>query len=153
MAEPRFGKARLLHGQGVHEGLDVGAGKCRRAFAHVCADFCVCVMCSMKEVDEMDGSNRQGVGKVEAALQQIRQQMPETYRAIQAQAGRIGNEAYRVVRRAAAGQPNLFWAVERGFVVGTPFTKDHEVMQAALAGVALGSGFVIVWGGEGARGA
>lgn len=48
--------------------------------------------------------------------------MPETYRAIQAKAGKIGNEAYALVKRGLRGEPNCFWASERGMVMGTPFT-------------------------------
>jgi hypothetical protein len=42
------------------------------------------------------------------------------------------------VRRGMAGEPGWFWAMEAGYVVGTPFSADAELMRALALGVAMG---------------
>ena len=66
--------------------------------------------------------------------QQIKDHMPETYKAIQEKAGKIGNEAYRLVRSGLAGKPNKFYAMERGWICGTPFDLP-DVTSAQPTGV------------------
>lgn len=83
---------------------------------------------------------------VEERVQGIKQHMPETYKAIQAKAEEIGREAYAFVRRGVAGQPNMFYAVERGFVVGTPFTLADLNAEVAKNMVMFGVKFLIMWG-------
>lgn len=97
----------------------------------------------------MDGSRRDGQQQqvdIEAQVRDIKARMPETYKSIQAKAGLIGRDAYGYVRRSLAGQPNLFYAVERGHVVGTPFTLTDITADVALAMVAFGVGSLVMWG-------
>lgn len=96
----------------------------------------------------MDGSKeRTGPrGDVEKQVREIKEHMPETYKAIQAKAGEIGREAYAFVRRGAAGQPNNFYAIERGRVVGTPFSLPDITADVAQCMVAFGARFVVMWG-------
>jgi len=82
---------------------------------------------------------------VEAELLTIKERMPDTYRAIQAKAGEIGKAAYGYVRRSLAGQPNLFYAVERGRVVGTPFAQAGITADAAQLMVAFGCRALVMW--------
>lgn len=96
----------------------------------------------------MDGSTSKRVGPqvdVEARVRQIKDHMPEVYRAIQDKAEDIGREAYAMVRRAIAGQPNTFYAFERGYVVGTPFSKHDITADLAMAMVAFGTTYAVVW--------
>lgn len=95
----------------------------------------------------MDGSLQQPgpQGDVEAALREIKTQMPDTYRSIQAKAGEIGKVAYGYVRRACAGQPNLFYAIERGRVAGTPFDKSDITADVAQCMVAFKCKSVVIW--------
>lgn len=74
--------------------------------------------------------------EVTEKLATIRQHMPETYRAIKAREKGViedhdgqrvvvvpayGTDIYALVRRGLRGEPNCFWAMERGYVMGTPF--------------------------------
>lgn len=83
---------------------------------------CVSVMLYIKRVDGMDGN-------VEKQLATIKGQMPDTYAEIQRAAKAAGKGVYAVVRAGLRGEPNAFWACERGHVVGTPFE-----MRPAVAG-------------------
>ena len=91
----------------------------------------------------MDGSNRQI--DVSAQIEEIKARMPETYRAIQAKAQEIGNEAFRLVRRGLRGEPNCFYAVERGFVKGAPFKHAQLSAEVAQQIVQFGCGFLVMW--------
>ena len=73
--------------------------------------------------------------------------MPKTYAAIQAQAtGALGREAFALVRRALKGQPNCFYAIEGGHVVGTPFVDMAATLQEVVTlGLMFGIGFMVVW--------
>lgn len=100
----------------------------------------------------MDGPTGQQVD-VKARTDEIRANMPETYRAIKAKAELIGNQAYELVRAGIRGKPNCFYAIERGWVVGTPF--DLPGVQAELARliVQFGCTYLIMWAPEVAKGA
>ncbi|MFN7725167.1 MAG: hypothetical protein ACK5QH_08870 [Rubrivivax sp.] len=87
-----------------------------------------------------------GSDEVQQHLQEIRAYMPETYQAIQAKAGEIGRLAYQLVRRGLRGQPNSFWAMERGWVKGTPFSLPEIQPDVALAMVQFGSAYVCIFG-------
>ena len=67
---------------------------------------------------------------VEAKLAEIRDRMPSVYRAVQEAAKARGNQVYAWVRAGLRGEPDRFYAIERGRVVGTPFC------QAVMADVA-----------------
>lgn len=87
---------------------------------------------------------------VEAAVATIKAQMPATYASIQAKAAELGPAAFAMVRRSLKGAPNLFWAMERGHVMGTPFSADHPIAaDVAQALVQFGAGSVVIWGQEG----
>lgn len=82
---------------------------------------------------------------VQAKTDQIKQFMPETYKAIQAKAQQIGNKAYHLVRRGLAGEPNCFWAMEAGHVVGTPFTLTEVQRDTAWAMVSFGCAYACIF--------
>lgn len=58
---------------------------------------------------------------VEAEIAVIKTKMPQVYDMIKEKAKDIGNEAFVLVRKGLRGEPNCFYAFERGYVVGTPF--------------------------------
>lgn len=79
-------------------------------------------------------------------LQTIKTRMPNVYRAIQAKAADIGDEAYSLVRRGLAGQAGCFYALEGGHVVGTVFGRqDPRMHQLAEFLVFFGSAHVCIW--------
>ena len=75
---------------------------------------------------------------VQQKIDQIKQSMPETYKAIQAKAKVIGNDAYLLVRRGLRGEANCFWAMEGGLVMGTPFNLPDTQRDVAWAMVCFG---------------
>lgn len=79
-----------------------------------------------------------------AGIALIKTHMPQTYAAIQDKAAEVGNVAYQWVRQACNGQPNRFYAVEAGHVVGTPFDQAVTADLAALM-VQFGCGFLVLW--------
>lgn len=95
----------------------------------------------------MDGSNSRQANQVdvEAEIRRIKQSMPQTYRAIQAKAEEIGRQAYAMVRRGIGGEPNTFYAIEAGFVVGTPFAVGEISAEVARWMVAFSTSSVIIW--------
>lgn len=107
----------------------------------------------------MDGSNQQQgpqvddrKGYVDAQLAVLKQHMPDTYREIQAKAAAIGKPAYNFVRRGIAGQPNMFYAMERGVVMGTPFDLPGVSEEIARLIVQFGCTFLIMWAPEAQQG-
>jgi hypothetical protein len=85
--------------------------------------------------------------------QQIKHHMPETYKAIQVKAGEVGNVAYKCVRQGLGspykkGEPNKFYAVEGGFVAGTPFNLPGVQEEVARLIVQYGCDFLIMWAPE-----
>lgn len=91
-------------------------------------------------------------------LQTIKTKMPRTYEAIQKKAAEIGRQAYAMVRRSIAGEANLFWAMEAGHVVGTPFSSESPIAaDVAQLMVTTSCSRVTLWAlvaaeGEGASG-
>lgn len=75
---------------------------------------------------------------VAASIQEIKQHMPETYKSIQAKAAEIGNDVYVLVRRGLRGEPNCFWAMERGHIKGTLFDMPDVQRDVAWAMVGFG---------------
>lgn len=90
----------------------------------------------------------QAQAQIDAQLKVIKDHMPETYKAIQEKAGLIGNTAFNFVRRGVAGQPNKFYALERGRVVGTPFDLPGVADEVARVIVQFGVTFMIMWAPE-----
>lgn len=89
---------------------------------------------------------------VQATIRLIQQQMPQTYADIQRRAQQDGNEVYAWVRRAIKGEPNCFWAVERGHVVGTPFNAPDVQADVARLMVVYGCAHLVMWPPVGAPG-
>ncbi len=89
---------------------------------------------------------------VQARLQEIKAHMPETYKAIQAKSDAIGKAAFGHVRRGVAGEPNRFYAVERGRVVGTPFNLPGVQDELARVILQWGCDFLIMWAPEAQEG-
>ncbi|MFD1709076.1 hypothetical protein FVQ98_14590 [Ottowia sp. GY511] len=84
---------------------------------------------------------------VAKGLATIKAHMPQTYADIQAKAkGSLGNEAFALVRRSLRGEPNCFYAIEGGHVVGAPFMDMAANLEEVITlGLAFGIGFMIVW--------
>lgn len=82
---------------------------------------------------------------VEAQVEQIRRQMPETYAAIRERAATHGNDTFALVRRALRGEPGCFYAVEAGHVVGTPFECRDVTDEVAGLMVRFGCTFLVMW--------
>jgi len=82
---------------------------------------------------------------VQDQIAQIKQYMPETYRSIQAKAEAIGKPAFGLVRRGLRGEANCFWAMERGRVVGTPFSLTEVSRDVAQYMVTFGCTYVCIW--------
>jgi len=87
-------------------------------------------------------------GSTEQQIALIKARMPETYASIQAQAQRIGKAAYALVRRGLRGEPNCWWAMERGLVMGTPFTLPDVSADVASTMVRWGASYVCIWAQE-----
>lgn len=73
--------------------------------------------------------------------------MPETYKAIveRAKDTDLGRQAYALVRRGLRGEPNCFYAIEAGRVVGTPFNVQDVNAELARYMVQFGCSFLIMW--------
>lgn len=84
--------------------------------------------------------------EVQQHIAEIKAHMPETYKAIQGKAGEIGRRAYELVRKGLRGERNRFWAMERGWVKGTPFNLPEIQPDVALALVQFGSAYVCIFG-------
>ena len=128
--------------------LQMWAQGCVRMRASARASLCVVCVISSERVDGMDGQV-----DIEARVREIKTHMPQTYRSIQAKATEIGREAYAMVRRAIGGQPNLFYAVECGHVVGTPFSLRDITADVAQGMVMFNTRSVVLWGNVPAKGA
>jgi hypothetical protein len=68
----------------------------------------------------------------------IKTQMPMVYGAIQDKAQQIGKDAFALVRKGLRGEPNTFYAFERGYVVGTPFSHGRSPRTSWRVDGALG---------------
>ena len=90
--------------------------------------------------------------EIEAVIQTIKAHMPKTYLAIQDKAEVVGRVAFTLVRQAIKGQPNCFWAMEAGHVVGTPFQAPGIADDVARLMVTQGAGFAVIWGEQAIEG-
>lgn len=82
--------------------------------------------------------------RVAAKIAEITNNMPETYKAIQARAAAGASDTFNLVRRGLRGESNCFYALERGRVVGAPF--DHPVMDEVAANmVQWGCSYVCIF--------
>lgn len=84
--------------------------------------------------------------EVEHQIGEIKAHMPETYKTIQAKAQEIGKQAYALVRAGLRGEPNRFFAMERGLVMGTPFNLLGLQEEAAVQMVRWGCAYVCIFG-------
>lgn len=82
---------------------------------------------------------------VEDQIAEIKRNMPETYKAIQDKSQTIGKSAYSLVRKGLRGEPNCFYAFERGRVVGTPFALPDVTNYIAGKMVQFGVAYVCIW--------
>lgn len=82
---------------------------------------------------------------IEKQIGEIKQYMPETYKAIQDKAAKVGNTAYALVKRALRGEPNCFWAMEAGRVMGTPFNQGDIQREVAQYMVGFGCVYVCIF--------
>lgn len=85
---------------------------------------------------------------VDQQIANIKAHMPETYKSIQAKAAETGKAAFGIVRRGLRGEPNCFYAFERGHVVGTPFNQTDVMPTTAFYMVAFGCCHIVLWAGE-----
>lgn len=82
--------------------------------------------------------------RVAAKIEEIKGFMPETYKSIQARAAAGESDTFNLVRRGLRGEPNCFYALERGRVVGAPF--NHPVMDEVAANmVQWGCSYVCIF--------
>ena len=96
----------------------------------------------MSEQQSQDGMK----ALVDQRLQVIKSRMPNVRQAIEDRAALIGNEAFALVRRGLRGEPGCFYALEGGYVVGTPFgEKDPRMVQVAQFLVRFGSAHVCIF--------
>jgi hypothetical protein len=99
-------------------------------------------------MDTMDtGHPANPADKVTEGLHVIKTQMPMVYGAIQDKAQEIGKDAFALVRRGLRGEPNTFYAFERGYVVGTPFSTGPITDELAGYLVRFGCAFVCIFKG------
>lgn len=84
---------------------------------------------------------------VERVRQLIKTQMPETYKAIVARSADadLGRQAFALVTRGIKGEPNCFYAMERGHVVGAPFELPNVTAELARTIVQFGCTFMVMW--------
>ncbi len=88
-------------------------------------------------MDSMDTSRP--TVDVEAKVAEIKAYMPNVYASIQEKARHIGGQAYELVRRGLRGEPDCFYAIEGGRVVGTAFDAKHpDIAITTLSMVDLG---------------
>jgi hypothetical protein len=83
--------------------------------------------------------------EVEAVIATIKARMPETYKSIKAKAEALGPATFGLVRAGIKGQPNCFYAFERGHVVGTPFNVTEIARDVAQLMVTLGVEHAVIW--------
>lgn len=86
-------------------------------------------------------------------IELIKTKMPTLYKAIQAKAAEVGNQAYVLVRKGLRGEPNCFYAFERGHVVGSPFSIPGVNAEIAKYMVQFGVGYCCIWPMEVSNGA
>lgn len=85
--------------------------------------------------------------QVEADIATIRQHMPETLKSIRSKSEVMGSGAFALVRRGLRGEPGCFYAMERGWVMGTPFAEDSGInADLARRMVVFGVSHFIIWG-------
>lgn len=75
-------------------------------------------------------------------VESLRDKMPETAKWVAAHREALGKEWVNdCIRRAQAGEPGLFYAMEAGHVLGTPFPATHPVHAWQQYAVMVGTKF------------
>lgn len=71
--------------------------------------------------------------------------MPRVWEAIEARREEFGaDHVADCIRRGMAGEPDWFYAFERGHVVGTPFTCDPALTEFIGLAAVIGGRYVFV---------
>jgi len=77
-----------------------------------------------------------------AARVDLRQHMPETAKWVDQKRQELGAEFVNgCIRRALKGEPGLFYALERGHVLGTPFPATHPIADSQTYAITMGCSF------------
>lgn len=84
--------------------------------------------------------------EVQQHIAEIRTHMPDTYDMIQREAQARGRMVFGLVRAGLRGEPNRFFAMERGWVKGTPFSMPEIAADVAQGMVSYGSAHVCILG-------
>jgi hypothetical protein len=72
----------------------------------------------------------------------LRQEMPETSKWVDAKRVELGKVYVNdCIRRALKGEPGLFYAMERGHVLGTPFPATSPIAESQNYAVTMGCTF------------
>ena len=72
----------------------------------------------------------------------LRQQMPETSKWVDAKRVELGKDFVNdCIRRSMKGEPGLFYAMERGHMLGTPFPATHPVAKDQQYAITMGCTF------------
>lgn len=72
----------------------------------------------------------------------LRQQMPETSKWVDSKRVELGKDFVNdCIRRSMKGEPGLFYAMERGHVLGTPFPATHPVAKDQQYAITMGCTF------------
>lgn len=83
---------------------------------------------------------------VQQRLEVIKRHMPNVLACIEDRAQHFGPETYKLVRRGLRGEPGCFYAIEGGYVMGTPMGMDRDTLQQlADHMVILGCAHVCIW--------
>lgn len=88
-------------------------------------------------MDRMDTKTEQ------AQIETIKARMVNVHAALKVLATERGNGVYALVRRGLRGEANCFYAFEKGWVVGTPFSLGS--VSAELAANMVNFGVDHVW--------
>lgn len=84
--------------------------------------------------------------KVARQKELVKAHMPDVYQAIKDKAEDIGRDAWLLVDRGMAGEPDCFYAFENRCVVGTPFNRPDIMADVAVNMVRFGVAYVVIWG-------
>ncbi len=82
---------------------------------------------------------------VQARINEIKQHMPQTYGAIQDKARMEGKDVFALVRRGLRGEPNCFYAIEAGWVMGAPFNLVGVNADVAKLMCEFGCRHLVMW--------
>lgn len=105
-------------------------------------------------------TDQEQVEEINRRIAEIKAHMPETYKAIQDRVNGVvvqesggpvetvpayGKAVFALVRRGLRGEPNCFWAMECGRVVGTPFNLPDVMTYTAKSMVEFGCTYACIF--------